>query len=250
MTMQFNRADLADRAELVLPRDQPAGRSTPSPSRSPASPPSCSRRGLPRRRHLDGGLAAWKAAAGRPPSCRCSTWTSCARAWTRSRCSTCASRSSSATGTSPAAALLPSGEAWSRLEEVPADRAIAVVCGDQTRSAAVASMLQRAGRDVRLVMGGMVDWLERGYPVEREPARWKPAGVGARHPERAPPEPRDRARRHRRRAERALVVIPQGLAYAQLAGMPAYRGLYAAAVPPIAAACSRPRPISRPARPR
>jgi SulP family sulfate permease len=34
----------------------------------------------------------------------------------------------------------------------------------------------------------------------------------------------------------ALVVIPQGLAYAQLAGMPAHRGLYAAAVPPIAAA--------------
>ncbi|HET8949307.1 MAG TPA: SulP family inorganic anion transporter, partial [Solirubrobacteraceae bacterium] len=34
----------------------------------------------------------------------------------------------------------------------------------------------------------------------------------------------------------ALVVIPQGLAYAQLAGMPAYRGLYAAAVPPLAAA--------------
>jgi hypothetical protein len=32
-------------------------------------------------------------------------------------------------------------------------------------------MLQRAGRDVRLVMGGMVDWLERDYPVEREPAR-------------------------------------------------------------------------------
>ena len=34
----------------------------------------------------------------------------------------------------------------------------------------------------------------------------------------------------------ALVVIPQGLAYAQLAGMPAYRGLYAAAVPPLVAA--------------
>src|SRR5438132_4048934 len=29
----------------------------------------------------------------------------------------------------------------------------------------------------------------------------------------------------------ALVLIPQSLAYAQLAGMPAYRGLYAAAVP-------------------
>jgi SulP family sulfate permease len=34
----------------------------------------------------------------------------------------------------------------------------------------------------------------------------------------------------------ALILIPQSLAYAQLAGMPAYRGLYAAALPPIAAA--------------
>jgi SulP family sulfate permease len=34
----------------------------------------------------------------------------------------------------------------------------------------------------------------------------------------------------------ALVLVPQSLAYAQLAGMPAYRGLYAAALPPIAAA--------------
>jgi sulfate permease, SulP family len=34
----------------------------------------------------------------------------------------------------------------------------------------------------------------------------------------------------------ALVLVPQSLAYAQLAGMPAYRGLYAAALPPLAAA--------------
>jgi SulP family sulfate permease len=34
----------------------------------------------------------------------------------------------------------------------------------------------------------------------------------------------------------ALVVVPQSLAYAQLAGMPATSGLYAAAVPPVAAA--------------
>jgi SulP family sulfate permease len=34
----------------------------------------------------------------------------------------------------------------------------------------------------------------------------------------------------------ALVLLPQSLAYAQLAGMPADRGLYAAALPPIAAA--------------
>ena len=34
----------------------------------------------------------------------------------------------------------------------------------------------------------------------------------------------------------ALVLVPQSLAYAQLAGVPAYRGLYAAALPPLAAA--------------
>lgn len=34
----------------------------------------------------------------------------------------------------------------------------------------------------------------------------------------------------------ALVLIPQSLAYAELAGMPAYRGLHAAALPPIFAA--------------
>jgi SulP family sulfate permease len=34
----------------------------------------------------------------------------------------------------------------------------------------------------------------------------------------------------------ALVLVPQSLAYAQLAGMPAYRGLYAAVLPPIVAA--------------
>ncbi|MDQ3866509.1 MAG: SulP family inorganic anion transporter [Actinomycetota bacterium] len=34
----------------------------------------------------------------------------------------------------------------------------------------------------------------------------------------------------------ALVLVPQSLAYAQLAGMPSYRGLYAAVLPPIVAA--------------
>ncbi len=33
----------------------------------------------------------------------------------------------------------------------------------------------------------------------------------------------------------ALVLVPQSLAYAELAGMPAYTGLYAAALPPLAA---------------
>ena len=34
----------------------------------------------------------------------------------------------------------------------------------------------------------------------------------------------------------ALVLIPQSLAYAELAGLPAHRGLYVAALAPMAAA--------------
>ena len=34
----------------------------------------------------------------------------------------------------------------------------------------------------------------------------------------------------------AFIVVPQGMAYAELAGLPAYTGLYAAALPPLAAA--------------
>ena len=37
----------------------------------------------------------------------------------------------------------------------------------------------------------------------------------------------------------ALVLIPQSMAYAQLAGMPAYYGLYASFLPPLIAAMTR-----------
>lgn len=65
------------------------------------------------------------------------------------------------------ARLLPSMEAWDKVDEMPTEKPLAVVCGDQVRSALVASILRRAGRDARLVSGGMSDWLERGYPVEK-----------------------------------------------------------------------------------
>ena len=48
----------------------------------------------------------------------------------------------------------------------------------------------------------------------------------------------------------ALVLIPQSMAYAQLAGLPAYFGLYAAFLPPMVAAPpsatpSAPHPVSK-----
>ena len=171
VTMQFNRADLADRAELVLPRDVPLViHAEPEPIARVASE-LLAGAGFRVAGTLDGGLAAWKA-AGRPTvELPLLDVDELREQLDALEVLDVREPFEFRHGHIPGARLLPSGEAWSRLEELPAGRVIAVVCGDQTRSAAVASMLQRAGHDVRLVMGGMVDWLERGYPIEREPAR-------------------------------------------------------------------------------
>jgi hydroxyacylglutathione hydrolase len=171
VTMQFNRADLADRAELVLPRDVPLViHAEPEPVARVAAE-LLAGAGFRVAGRLDGGLAAWRA-AGRPTvELLLLDVDELREQLDALEVLDVRERFEFRHGHIPGARLLPSGEAWSRLEELPAGRVIAVVCGDQTRSAAVASMLQRAGRDVRLVMGGMVDWLERGYPIEREPAR-------------------------------------------------------------------------------
>ena len=171
VTMQFNRADLADRAELVLPRDVPLViHAEPEPIARVAAE-LLAGAGFRVAGRLDGGLAAWRA-AGRPTvELPLLDVDELREQLDALEVLDVREPFEFRHGHIPGARLLPSGEAWSRLEELPAGRVIAVVCGDQTRSAAVASMLQRAGHDVRLVMGGMVDWLERGYPIEREPAR-------------------------------------------------------------------------------
>ncbi|HEY7598290.1 MAG TPA: rhodanese-like domain-containing protein, partial [Candidatus Limnocylindrales bacterium] len=67
----------------------------------------------------------------------------------------------------PGAALLPWPVAWARASAFTADRPMTVICGDEVRSALVASILARTRPGVSLVTGGMVDWHERGYTVEK-----------------------------------------------------------------------------------
>jgi rhodanese-related sulfurtransferase len=67
----------------------------------------------------------------------------------------------------PGARLLCWTDAWEKGPAFSSDRPPAVICGDEVRSALVASILARTRDDVRLVTGGMVDWNERGFPVER-----------------------------------------------------------------------------------
>jgi rhodanese-related sulfurtransferase len=70
----------------------------------------------------------------------------------------------------PGAALLPTSSFMSRIDELPVDRPLLVVCHVGGRSAAVAGYLLRAGRtDVVNVAGGMDAWEKAGLPVRRGP---------------------------------------------------------------------------------
>ena len=169
VTMQFNRADLADRAELVLPEGVPlVVHAEPEPIAKVAV--SLLREaGFDVRGHLEGGLAAWRAAGEPVAELPLLDVDELHGHLDHYLVLDVREGFEFRHGHVAGAELLPSGEAWERVEDLPGNRPIAVICGDQTRSAAVASMLLRAGRDARLVMGGMVDWLERGYPIEKQP---------------------------------------------------------------------------------
>ena len=69
----------------------------------------------------------------------------------------------------PGAAYITGAELPDRLDEVPADRPIAVACGSGYRSSVAASLLARHGRtDVVNVIGGMTAWKNAGLPTTQE----------------------------------------------------------------------------------
>jgi rhodanese-related sulfurtransferase len=70
----------------------------------------------------------------------------------------------------PGALLVPTSTFMTRVDDLPADRPLLVVCHLGGRSAAVAGFLIRAGRaDVVNVAGGMEAWERAGLPVRRGP---------------------------------------------------------------------------------
>ena len=68
----------------------------------------------------------------------------------------------------PGAVLMPTSLFMTRVESLPTDRPLMVVCHMGGRSAAVAGFLIRSGRsDVVNVAGGMEAWERAGLPVRR-----------------------------------------------------------------------------------
>ncbi|MFC4062979.1 rhodanese-like domain-containing protein [Planomonospora corallina] len=71
-------------------------------------------------------------------------------------------------GHAPAAVHIPLGELQARVEEVPADVPVYVVCRVGGRSAHAAAWLNHVGREALNVEGGMRSWAGAGRPMVSE----------------------------------------------------------------------------------
>ncbi|MDQ1620867.1 MAG: hypothetical protein QOE19_3436 [Actinomycetota bacterium] len=72
-----------------------------------------------------------------------------------------------AEGHVPGAELVPLATVPQRLDALPADQPVYVVCAVGGRSAQAASFLSARGVDAVNVDGGTQDWVAAGYPVQR-----------------------------------------------------------------------------------
>lgn len=71
-------------------------------------------------------------------------------------------------GHAPGAVHVPLAQVPSRLDEIPSDEVVHVVCRSGGRSAQATAWLNRNGYDAVNVSGGMGAWLEAGRPMVSE----------------------------------------------------------------------------------
>jgi rhodanese-related sulfurtransferase len=73
-----------------------------------------------------------------------------------------------AAGHAPDATFVPLGTVPARIDELPRDRSIVVVCRSGGRSARATEFLAAQGFDVVNLSGGMKAWAEAGLQVETD----------------------------------------------------------------------------------
>ncbi len=64
----------------------------------------------------------------------------------------------------PGAVLMPLGDVMARVDEVPRDEPVYVICATGNRSARAAQWYRAQGIDARNVAGGTKAWVESGKP--------------------------------------------------------------------------------------
>jgi rhodanese-related sulfurtransferase len=67
----------------------------------------------------------------------------------------------------PGAVLIPLPEVVERVDEVPSDGTVYVICASGPRSAKAAAHLRSVGIDAVNVAGGTKAWIAAGLPVDR-----------------------------------------------------------------------------------
>lgn len=168
VNLQFNRADLADRAQLALPTDIEIIIHGEPQALAPEAGDLLIGAGFRVAGYLRGGLGAWEG-AGKPVSrLRVLSVTDLHEHITDFQVIDARERHEYRSGHIEGAFLLPSSSAWATASNAPNYRQLAVHCGDIARSGLVASLLSRTGRNVSVVAGGMNAWREQGYPEVRE----------------------------------------------------------------------------------
>ena len=70
----------------------------------------------------------------------------------------------------PGATLIPLGELVERVDEVPTDGPLPIICRSGGRSLQAAEFLRARGIDAMNVAGGTLAWVDAGFPVEDGPA--------------------------------------------------------------------------------
>ena len=66
----------------------------------------------------------------------------------------------------PGARLIPMGQLASRLDEVPRERTVYVICRTGNRSGQMGPLLDAHGYDSVNVLGGTKAWVEAGHPYD------------------------------------------------------------------------------------
>ncbi len=171
VNFQFNRADLAERAELSVPVDGSfVVHAEPEPIAKIAVK-ILSDAGFTVLGHLEGGLKGWKAAGLPTAEMPLIDVDQLKAGLDGYHVLDTREGFEYRFGHIPNAELLEWTEPWSTMEAVDDSKPLALVCGDQVRSSFVASVLLRVGKNASLVFGGMVDWVERGYPMVKTPKK-------------------------------------------------------------------------------
>lgn len=167
VNLQFNRADLVDRAEMVLPKDlRVIVHAEPEPIAVIAER-LLRDAGFRVEGHVEGGLGAWKKALLRVSTMAVLNVDDLRTQQSALDVVDARDLFEFKHAHVPGARSLPWTDAWEKATTFTADKPLAIICGDEVRSSLVASILARAGRDARLVTGGMVDWNERQFPIEK-----------------------------------------------------------------------------------